>query len=84
MTQELDWIRKLEAIRDKLTEDPQADWMDEWKRFNSIIEEAAVEHPEIKAWVPMAQETFGDDMIPADRVRELAEEAIRRLKPLDS
>ena len=84
MSRELDWIRELEAIRDKLAEDPQADWVNEWRTFNRIIEEAAAVDPEIKAWVPVAQETLGDDIIPADRVRQLAEGAIRRLKASDS
>ena len=84
MSREQGWILELETIRDKLAEDPEVDWMNEWRLFNRIIEDAAAVDPEIKAWVPVAQETLGDDIIPADRIRQLVEGAIRRLKTSDS
>ena len=84
MSRETDWIRRLEAIRDKLAEDPNADWMNEWRTFSSIIDEAAAVHPRIREWLPVAEETFGEDVIPVDRIRDLAEGAISRLKSSDS
>ncbi len=54
MSRETEWISRLEAIRDKLGEAPNADWMSEWRAFSSIIEEAAAVHPKISEWLPVA------------------------------
>ena len=80
MSRETDWISRLEAIQAKLAQDPNADWLNEWRAFSKIIDEAAVLHPKISEWLPVAEETFGGDVIPADRIRQLAEGAISRLK----
>ena len=79
MPDESDWIRRLKEICDSLGGDPEGDWMNQWRALNRVIEEASFVRPEIKNWAPQALETFGDDVLPSVRVRQLAEEAIRRL-----
>lgn len=81
MSQEQEWVHRLEAIRDKLESDAPASWLAEWRSLNRIIEEAATVRPEIKTWAPSALQTFGDDVVPSERVRQIAEDAIRLLKP---
>ncbi len=81
MSQELEWIRRLEAIRDKLASNEPASWMAEWRSLNRIIEEAGTVRPDIKTWAPSALQTFGDDIVPSEKVRQIAEDAIRLLKP---
>jgi len=44
-----------------------------------MAQEAATLRPEIKSWTPTALETFGEDVLPVDRVLALADEAIKRL-----
>jgi hypothetical protein len=44
-----------------------------------MAQEAATLRPEIKSWIPTALETFGEDVLPVDRVLALADEAIKRL-----
>ncbi len=78
MPREADWLKRLEEIKDRL-QDSDADWLAEWRAFQRIVEEAGTVRPEIKSWTPTALETFGEDVLPADRVRNLADEAIKRL-----
>ena len=58
-----------------------ASWMAEWRSLNRIIEEAGTVRPDIKTWAPSALQTFGDDIVPSEKVRQIAEDAIRLLKP---